>query len=505
MRILFVCPGFENLGIECLSAVLKQEGHNVELAFDPRLFKTYWLESDFLAKCFDFSKIILNKVKCFKPELICFSVFSDHYNWARDIAKKIKYISYAPVIFGGIHPSSVPERVIEEPYIDYVCVGEGEGAIVDLCKNLESGEDPSNIPNIWLKKEGKVVFNEIRPLISDLDILPFPDKDLFKLEYKDFVKNYYITASGRGCPYSCTFCYNSYMNKLYSLKGQYLRRRSVGNVIAELKIAKEKYGIKQITFADDTFNYDYKWLESFSNVYKDQIRLPYFCFVHPNFINENTVSLLKNSGCVCVSMGLETANVHIKKKILHRKESNEVIQMAIRLLRDKGIFIYTNMLFGLPLQDESVLADDIRFSSRYKADMPASNLLRYYPKTEIIYISNKLGLLNEGDIEKIETGKDFQPYFNKTNKSIPNIIKMKNLLSISHLLPPKITEQILTKKLYKFLPIFDLRFFILSFSGLYKKFFKQKTYPFPSITVSGILKIYFVYIVRWGKNIFIKN
>src|SRR4030042_4021033 len=116
--------------------------------------------------------------------------------------------------------------------------------------SLEQKDDDYRIKNVCLKRDGQIIKNEPRDLIQDLDSLPFPDKDLYAKEYTDFKGEYTIITS-RGCPFSCTYCCNNFLRKLYQGKGTYKRYRSPENVIAELKFAKEKYKMKGVLFFDE--------------------------------------------------------------------------------------------------------------------------------------------------------------------------------------------------------------------------------------------------------------
>ncbi|MDD5090653.1 MAG: cobalamin-dependent protein, partial [Candidatus Wallbacteria bacterium] len=168
MKVTFVYGGFENLGVEYLSAVLKRAGHSTALVYSPKLFNDTMLEADFLASAFARTGSIVHRILATKPDLLAFSVVTDDFVWAREIAQRVKKKRpELPVIFGGIHPTSVPELVMECPEVDYACVGEGEEAIVELADALEHGSDPSGIQNIWGRKDCQVFSNPVRPLIQD--------------------------------------------------------------------------------------------------------------------------------------------------------------------------------------------------------------------------------------------------------------------------------------------------------------------------------------------------
>ena len=140
------------------------------------------------------------------------------YGWAVDIATRVKQQIDVPVIFGGVHPSAVPEVCLEEPAVDYVCVGEGEEAMVRLCEDLAgglgAGRRPARpIPNLWWRGEdGGIVRGPASGFVQDLDSLPFWDKELWENDVP--IGTSYLTMTSRGCPYRCTFCFNNFFAKL---------------------------------------------------------------------------------------------------------------------------------------------------------------------------------------------------------------------------------------------------------------------------------------------------
>ncbi|MBU1076094.1 MAG: cobalamin-dependent protein, partial [Spirochaetes bacterium] len=138
MKIAFVYIGSENLGLEYLSSLLKKEGHEVKLFYDPSLFDDKFIFSiPFLSKLFNIRKIILKNLIEYKPDLVGFTVFTDAYRWSIDMARAIKKNLKCPILFGGVHPTAVPEKVIREKVVDMVCVGEGFEALIELVRALE--------------------------------------------------------------------------------------------------------------------------------------------------------------------------------------------------------------------------------------------------------------------------------------------------------------------------------------------------------------------------------
>ena len=326
MKIVFVTVANENIAIELLSSFLKERGCDVKVIFDPRVFATEAFDFKKLASFFDISKHIVKQINEEKPDLIGFSIFTFNYQYYLKLAKAIKKSGQeAPIVFGGIHPTSVPDRVIKEECVDIVCVGEGEYALLELLENLKKGEKRTDIKNLWFKKGKQVIKNPCRPLIADLDKLPFPDKEMFYKIYPSFIRDDYSALSSRGCPFACTYCGNNVLRKTFYGLGKVVRRRSPKNIVDELVWAKEKFGIKKVTFVDDVFGQDQKWLKAFAKDYKKRVDLPYIIITHPLFMTKPIVELLVDSGCYFLLFGIQSASEKTRREVLKRYETNKDI------------------------------------------------------------------------------------------------------------------------------------------------------------------------------------
>jgi len=336
MKITFLYGGFESLGIEYLSSVLKSHGHQVSLVFDPMIFNDGISSSSILSRIFSYQKKVIDEVVKSESDLIAFSVVTPTYQWALKLARGIKKTINTPIIFGGVHPTLLPERVIQNQSVDMVCIGEGEYPLLELVNSIEKKILNYNIDNIWFKNENVVKKNPIRPLIDNLDSLPFLDKDLFYEKSPPFKEIYFITSS-RGCPYSCTFCCNHILRKISCKNGKWVRRRSVNNIIKELKLAKQRYNIPLVFFLDDVFTMDEKWLNEFAKNYKQEVNLPFKCITHPQSISPQVINYLKHAGCIDILLGLQSANQEIRRKVLNRRETNEQISRACELIRQAEI------------------------------------------------------------------------------------------------------------------------------------------------------------------------
>jgi radical SAM superfamily enzyme YgiQ (UPF0313 family) len=399
MRILFYYRGAESFGIEYLSAVLKSAGHETGLLFDPGFDDTFY----FKTRIFDFLDVpsrLLNQAKRFSPDIIAFSSVTNLYPYVKNMARLLKKELNIPIIIGGIHATALPELVIKEDCFDIVCVGEGEFAMLELAKRMQQGRDYSDIGNLWVKRGGDVVRNKERPLIADLNSLPFPDKDLF-YGHGAFWKSVQVSTS-RGCPYHCTFCVNNFYLKRYGNK--FFRRRTVDNVIEELKFYKAKYKPQIVDFQDDCFTTSASWLEEFKEKYTREIGIKFLVNIHPSLISKKIVRVLKDSGCCGACMGIESASAPFRRNMLKRNETDVQIIEAARLLRDEGIELSTEFIFGLPQDTAEQAWQSVVLNDEIRPNSTSTFVFYPFPGTELSEYSRRSGLLDDAASRDADEG-----------------------------------------------------------------------------------------------------
>ncbi|MBN1385157.1 MAG: cobalamin-dependent protein [Elusimicrobia bacterium] len=435
MRVTFVHLGRENLGIEYISAVLKKAGHKTFLALDPGLFgpndNVFYIP--FLERIFEQKKRVVEKVKNSNPDIVAFSVYTGTYKWCCEIADIVKKELGVKIVFGGIHTTLVPEKVLLNDFVDFIVIGEGEQAMLELAEGMASGKSGCNIPNLWYKKNGKVVKNDLRPP-ANINSLPFPDKELFEndINYKDD----YVIMTNRGCVFSCNYCCEGFINKIYG--GKFYRRRTVDSVMEELNIMKKRYNFKEVMFNDALFSIDKYWMIKLLEKYKDQINVPFRCFGKVDYFSEEIAGVLKKSGCYCIEFGMQTLNESVKKDILGRYESNEKARKAFEICDKYKLRYDVDHMFGLPDETEYDHIEGARFYSKLKyLNRLKPHNLTYFPKLPIADIGCRKNCLEPADIEEIESGK-ISDFFHT------DFIKNKNLRRMNSNF----------RKLYKILPIF---------------------------------------------------
>ena len=476
-KIVFVALSVESLAIEYLSSYLKKQGYEVEVVFDPQLFDSEVFHFKKISKIFDIKKELVQQIIEKKPDLIGFSVFTINYQRCLSIAKELKKQNKnIPIIFGGIHPTSVPEVVIKEKNVDLVCVGEGEDALSELLKSINNKKINTDIKNIWFKdKNGKIIKNSVRPLINDLNKLPFLDKDLFNNIYPKFMNDYY-TISSRGCPFRCTYCANNVLQKVYQGLGKSIRQRSPENLIEELIVAKKRYSVKHITFADDVFVQDLVWLKKFTKLYKRKINLPYTMLTHPSFISQEVANLLAKSGCFLLAFGIQSASEKTRTQILNRHETNNQILKAAKHCHQANLKFSIDHIFNIPSETIKEQEEALKFYNEIRPSVINSYWLQYFPKTEIIQSAIKYKKIKKEDVVKIENGyasSSFVVGFGAKDIYNQNLdfANFQFFFMLLPILPKSIMNFIITKKYYltSFKPPIFLNILIKFFINLSQK------------------------------------
>lgn len=453
MKVLFIYPdiwtygGGFYYGLAHISSILKDNGHKTSLLHITKEIS---------------KKKIIGEVKNSKPDMIAFSSTTNQYPFAKLYAKWIKETFDLPIIFGGIHATLCPEDVSSCDDVDVVCVGEGEYSTLELVNAMEKGQDFTSINNLWIKKDGLLKKNPLRPLISNLDELPFPDRDLFC--YEKTLQKRGGTAdflAGRGCPYNCTYCCNHAIRKVYKGKEHYVRIRSVKNVMDEIHSVEDKYGhlMKQMNFDDDTFTLFSKWLKEFCETYREEFDYSFSCNVRANTLNREKLMLLKKAGCDTIRIGVESGSEWLRRNILKRTMSNQQIIDTCKVAHDVGLRVYAFVMIGLPFETPSMINETLAITRTIEPDRLQVSIFYPYPNTELYNICNDHGFL---------TSRKKKSYFDKgTTLNLPTLTEKdinKYYLKFKELA----AESYLRTYHSKFMPLYNLS----------KMLFRSKTTTF---------------------------
>ena len=402
--VLIAFYDINSLAVLTLHTVLKKQGFNVRSIF----FKVRNPNSSMSMPSDKEINVLVQLVQSLAPKLVGINVKSTFFKLAVRITSEIKQKMDTVVVWGGIHPTVRPAQCIE--FADTVCIGEGEGAIVELALKLFEGGDISRIRNLWVKKREGVFKNDLRPLIEPLDSVPFPDffpDDKFIIEegrVSPFMgleqQEVYKIMTSRGCFFNCTYCCHSTLRNIYKGKGKSLRRRSVENVIYELAYAKAKFkNLRYIDFDDDIFTFDIVWIKKFCEQYKKNINLPFFCYCQPNMVNEEMIACLKDAGLKLTTIGLQSGSKKIRR-YFGRKDSVKEIISASKLLHKYKIIYYYHLISDNPLETDKDKLETLKVLLALPKPFKIKLFLfNFFPETEIVKILLKKGMISENDIE----------------------------------------------------------------------------------------------------------
>lgn len=383
MNILFVMKSpdyMDQLGLMSIIGVTKKLGHDAFM-------------------CILDSEDILEKIEECQPSIIAYSASTGEHKYylqANDLVKQKRPDIFT--ILGGPHVTFFP-NAIQQSSLDAVCIGEGEYAFEELLNKIQNDEDIEGIKNLFFK--GQNILPELRPLVQDLDSLPFPDRDLVykNTEMGDYPLMKSFMAS-RGCPYNCTYCFNHAFRKLYP--GQKaLRKHSVDYVIEEVLRVKADYPLQFVKFYDDIFVLKVdEWLEEFVKKYKEKVNLPFLVLTRADVLNETIVKMLKDAGCHSISMSIESANDRIRNEILKRNQTKEQMLKAFQLCDKYGIYTFSNNILALPT---STIEDDIEtvdFNIKCKVTFSEFPIFHPYPGTKLGDYCKEQGFF-EGDYNSL--------------------------------------------------------------------------------------------------------
>jgi radical SAM superfamily enzyme YgiQ (UPF0313 family) len=396
----------KNLGIRSLHAFLKSNGRDVNLIF----FKHSYFNNAHAPTNIEIEQLI-DVLKRSQTNLVGISVSCSAYlKTAKVITIAIKEALNIPVLWGGVHATVDPEGCIQ--YADMLCVGEGEYPLLELLEAMDYQRVTTDIKNLWFNQEGRVIKNPLRPLIQDLNSLPLPDYTNDNKYYISGDKIYkgdpihldcwdYFIQGTRGCPYSCTYCSNSLFKEMYKDHGKYIRQRSVEHVLKELVQAKKNLkGLKMITFFDEVFGVNKKWIKEFCQMYKEKINIPFSCYLHPLAVNDEVIAMLKDAGVSLIGIGIQSGCERVRRHIFKRPETNKQIISAAGILQKYKIPFVLDLILDNPFESREDKDETLNLLLHIPRPFKLSLYsLIYFPGTGLTEMALKQGLITQDDIE----------------------------------------------------------------------------------------------------------
>ena len=367
MKVLLVIPPnigryivatIPHAGIAYLSAMLKKEGHKVDLV-DMRMHAS----NDYL----------FSKIDKFKPDMIGMTTASIGYKMAYEIidAIKDKYPKIS-VAIGGSFASTVHSKILEETKIDYVIYGEGERTFLELA----NGKELRQINGLIYRSDGEIMMNPPYPLEQDLDKLPFPDYELFELD-KMLEKRIPIVSS-RGCPNRCTFC------SIQLVMGHPFRTRSPENVLQEIE-HWYKIGYDTFEFSDDNFTFNMPRAEKICDLIIEsgmKLKIIFGNGLRADRVNPALLKKLRKAGTFWIAYSLESSDPH-SLELLKKDLTLEQLKKSVADTKALGIETQVNFIIGNPGETWEGFENDLKVADELNVDQLRFYNMIPYPGTEM--------------------------------------------------------------------------------------------------------------------------
>lgn len=389
-------PGHPHVGIASLVSFLNQRGYKVKV-FDEGAENS--------------NRKLRNLITDFAPDIIGITTFSYCYDNILKTIKRVNDITQAPIVLGGPHVSAVKGKILEDNGNVYFAIkGEGEYTFLELLESLAQKKPNFDKINglIW-RKNKLIIENSDRPLISNLDSLPFPNYEIFKLKkYPCYEIKALPILTSRGCPYNCNYC------SVKLSMGRSFRARSPQNVISEMKHWYKK-GFNSFDINDDCFTLDLKRAEKICDlIIKNKLKIQFQLYngIRVDRVTPRLLKKLKRAGCTFIAYGCETGNQYILNRI-KKNITLEQVRKAVNWTNEAGIGNAVNFIIGHQDETYKQALDSIEFAKSLPTNFVNFYNLVPYPGTEVYdwALKNAKFLVPKESFLKAVSYRDNSPIF----------------------------------------------------------------------------------------------
>lgn len=320
------------------------------------------------------------EIENFSPDVIGITSVTPSMPQAYAVAHMAKEIlEDCTVVIGGPHASFLPIQTLKEcGAIDAVVRGEGEKTFEKIVRTVEKGGSLADVRGIVYRRGKKITDTGPEEIFENIDEIPFPSRDLLPLDRYRFENHKYTTMlTSRGCPFGCSFCASS------RLFGGQWRGRSPENVLEEIRVVHEDYGIKNIEFIDDTFTLDRKRAENICDgIIHEGWDLIWGASSRVDTLSPQLLMKMKRAGCWLIYLGIESGSQRILDTIGKRITLDQV-KRAVRMVKEAGIEVLGSFIIGFPADTEETIKETIQFARKLNLDYAQFSVLTPYPGTLI--------------------------------------------------------------------------------------------------------------------------
>lgn len=370
-----------SFGIGYLSSVLKNNGFSTGLVI--------------VRSRKDYKKVLAAALE-HRPAVVGFSSVSSQFVFVSELAKMIKKVHDCIVVCGGVHPTIFPDCLISVPYFDGIFIGESEHSFTDFVSKVTRGDRYKDVNNFCYADTSKLVKNRLSSRLENLEMLPFPDRDIY--EYQSVIDENDGMATimtSRGCPFRCTYCSNLAIAHIYGKEKNSIRHNSVENSIREIDMLKSKYKFDRLWIIDDLFTLDRQWLGEFLLQYRKNFQIPFICQIRPNVCSRDILRELKDAGCVRILVAIESANDHIRNSVMKRGVTKAQLENSFEWAKEIGLETLSANIIGTPGETEETILETINFNKRMNPTVVGVNIFSPYEGTELGDYCREKGLLRK--------------------------------------------------------------------------------------------------------------
>lgn len=362
----------------------------------PILVATIARDAGFDVRMFDASfdadlKPLKEDLRAFAPQVVASSVTTDLYPSAQELSDLARDLG-AVSVMGGPHASLDRELLLEEtPSLYAVVAGEAETSFVELLRHIQGGTPPAGVKGIIYRSGGEVIENPPQPWHNDLDVFPFPDRDLIPTYPKYSTSGFTELVLSRSCPFSCKYCQPT----LAKVSGHY-RKRGAKNVVDEIELLFDKYGNSSFLIDDDIFVFDKKWLREITEELEQRGlagKLRFVALARADTFDEEAAQLLKRMGLYFILFGVESGSQEILDSF-GKQVTLEQIREAFCLAKQYKFKTHGFVILGAPGETPETLRATEELIRELK---PTSVFISLFAPTLGTYIYDELkeaGLLN---------------------------------------------------------------------------------------------------------------
>jgi radical SAM superfamily enzyme YgiQ (UPF0313 family) len=398
-------PPFIPLGLAYLGAVAEQAGHQVTVIDCQAEKLTYESFRDRLAQT--------------PSDVVGVTATTLLYKSAMQLVTIAKQVQpQAVTVLGGSHGTLWDENALREyPSLDIVVRREGEQTFIELLEKLETKSSLDNVLGITFRKEDKTIRTPDRPFIEDLDSLPFPAHDLLPLEkLKHMGKLLVPLVSSRGCVYWCDFC------STVRMFGRGYRMRSPKNVVDEMQLVHDKYGVDQVTFYDDAFSVDRnRVIKICEELHARKLKMTWDCGTRVDMVDRELMTIMRDAGCIAVWLGVESGS-EVMLGAMNKRIKLDQTRLAYKTAQEVGLMTIANVVLGFPGETEQTAKETIRFVKELNPDDVGFYVATPYPGTPMYEQVIKNGWLRVTDFDKYDTAG---PTFETPWLSMEKLAKMR--------------------------------------------------------------------------------